>query len=124
MGAEYISGPWNLYKGEDGDVIGVRRYVESDSGGTVAKDVCTMPLPNLRPVHKNMLLTQAEVNATGHLIAAAPELLEALQILMAAQTEYDYRRATSVYERIEEASEALLYAKANAEAAIKKATTS
>lgn len=75
MGSEYIPGPWNLYRGEDGEVIGVRRYVEGNSGGTVAKDVCTMALPNLRPVHKNMLLTQAEINATGHLIAAAPDLL-------------------------------------------------
>lgn len=82
----HTPGPWNIYRDEDRHAVSVLKYVTGDSGGTTGKSICRMATPDLRPVHKNALLGRAEINANAALIAAAPELLDALKALLVAVT--------------------------------------
>jgi len=69
--ARHTPGPWDLYRDEDRNAIAVSKHGTGPNGGWVAWSLCRMPVPSKR-------LTWDEINANARLIAAAPELLEAL----------------------------------------------
>lgn len=69
------TGPWYVYRGEDGEAISVAKFVEGDNGGTTGKSICRMPVPTYRG-HKNAITTRAEIDANAALIAALPSLLD------------------------------------------------
>lgn len=80
---KHTPGDWYVYVGEEREAIAVQKFVPGDSGGTVAKAICRMPVPQVWGA-KNQRNTQDEINANARLIAAAPVLLAACRGALAA----------------------------------------
>lgn len=66
------TGQWYVYTGEDKDAIAVAEHGVGPNGGWVGIDIAKMPIPG-------KYKTQTDINKNARLIAAAPDLLEALE---------------------------------------------
>lgn len=72
---KHTPGPWGIYKGEENDAIAVSYWPtlpNGKGGGHVGVSIARMPVPS-------QFIDRAEINANARLIAAAPDLLAALQ---------------------------------------------
>ena len=67
-----ISGTWYIHKDEDGDALAIAEHGTGPNGGWVGINIARMPVPSK---HK----TRNDINRNARLIAAAPELLAALE---------------------------------------------
>ncbi len=69
---KHTPGPWDVYIGEDRDVIAVSKWIDGPNGGKMAISLARLPDPKKH-------LSQEEINANGYLMAAAPKMREALK---------------------------------------------
>lgn len=109
QGEKHTPGPWYVYIGEDREAIAVQKFVEGDSGGTAGKSIARMPIPH-NWGHKNSRNTQEEIDANARLIAAAPDLLEALTHLLATMSVTDEEGLLEFAEPVAKARAAILKA--------------
>ncbi len=72
MAVTFNAGDWYVYKDEDGDAVAIAEWTLNKRGNLYGSDLARMAVPNKR-------WTQEQINKKARLIAAAPELLEALQ---------------------------------------------
>jgi hypothetical protein len=108
---KHTPGPWHQYIGYDtGNSIAVSYDVPNRG---LRATICSMPSPD-KEVHR----TQEQINANAHLIAAAPEMLEALDDMV---TEMYEQGLLDVLDESSRAFKVLKQRLANAEKAIAKA---